>query len=208
MVRVTCSSIFCCPFNLPAAGRCEFVARPEAVRLNKDRDANFMEFQDLLSSIPQIGRVRWIGVRPARIEPLKVLSAVGIDVQHGLSGDRFDGGAGKSRQVTLIQFEHLQAMASILGRDSIDPGLLRRNIVVSGINLQSLKNQYFQIGTAILFGTGDCAPCRRMEENLGPGGYNAMRGHGGLTARVHQSGRICVGDSVSLLDAAEVQNSN
>ena len=167
-----------------------------------------MEYQDLLSSIPQVGQVRWIGVRPARIQPLTVVNEVAVDEQCGLSGDRFDGGANKSRQVTLIQFEHLQAMADILGRQPIDPGLLRRNIVVSGINLQSLKDQYFQIGSAILWGTGDCAPCRRMEENLGPGGYNAMRGHGGLTARVHQSGTIRVGDRVVALPATVVQQAD
>ena len=165
-----------------------------------------MEYQDLLSSIPQIGQVRWIGVRPARKQSLIVVSEVDVDEQHGMSGDRFDGGASKSRQVTLIQFEHLRAMAEILQRADIDPGLLRRNIVVSGINLQSLKNQYFQIGSAILFGTGDCDPCRRMEENLGPGGFNAMRGHGGITARVHQSGILRVGDRVAALPATVIKN--
>ena len=163
-----------------------------------------MEYPELLSSIPQIGRVEWIGVRPARRSKLIVLDEVDADVERGLQGDRFDGGDSKTRQVTLIQFEHLNAMAGILQRPPIDPGLLRRNIVVAGINLQSLKNQYFQIGSAILLGTGDCAPCNRMEENLGPGGYNAMRGHGGITARVHQSGRIRLGDPVALFRQAAV----
>jgi len=157
-----------------------------------------MEFKELLSAIPQIGQVRWIGVRPARLEPLTVVNEVLVDEQQGLSGDRYDGGKNKKRQVTLIQYEHLRAMAEILGHAEIDPELLRRNIVISGINLQSLKNQYFQIGSAVLFGTGDCDPCSRMEENLGPGGYNAMRGHGGITARVHRSGQIRIGDEVAL----------
>ena len=91
-------------------------------------------------------------------------------------------------------------MAKILKTEEpIDPALLRRNIVVSGINLTSLRKQQFQIGEAILEGTGDCAPCSRMEENLGPGGYNAMRGHGGLTARVIQGGAVKKGDRVSLV---------
>lgn len=162
-----------------------------------------MEYQDLLSTIPQIGEVRWIGVRSARLVPLTVLNQVDVDEHDGLAGDRFDGGTSKTRQVTLIQFEHIRAMAEMLGRKEIDPGLLRRNIVVSGINLQSLKDRYFQIGSTILFGTGDCAPCRRMEENLGPGGFNAMRGHGGITARVHRSGSICIGDAVTFLPQLE-----
>ena len=85
---------------------------------------------------------------------------------------------------------HLQVVAKILGKSEIDPGWTRRNLVVSGINLLSLKHQSFQIGEAVLQTTGICAPCSRMEENLGPGGYNAMRGHGGITAKVLQPGEI------------------
>jgi MOSC domain-containing protein YiiM len=83
-----------------------------------------------------------------------------------------------------------------LHRDATPPELTRRNIVVSGINLLALKDRRFQIGGAVLEATGPCEPCSRMEENLGPGGYNAMRGHGGITARVVEEGTIRVGDEV------------
>ena len=153
---------------------------------------------EILKTMPQVGTIQWIGVRPARREPLRVVQAAEIGDQ-GLEGDRFNGPSGAPRMVTLIQQEHIEAMASILATDSIDPGLLRRNIVVSGINLAALKQNQFRIGNAVLFGTGNCAPCSRMEENLGPGGYNAMRGHGGITARVVSGGQIRTGDPVSLL---------
>ena len=89
-------------------------------------------------------------------------------------------------------------MARILGKSEIPPELLRRNIVVSGINLLALKHQQFQVGEVLLETTGICAPCSRMEENLGAGGYSSMRGHGGITAKIIQGGQIKIGDVVKL----------
>ena len=158
--------------------------------------------KDLFQSVPQVGCVEWIGLRPARREPLIVVPQVTVDSETGLDGDRYDGKPGGKRMVTLIQAEHLAAVAQILGQSSVDPGLLRRNIVVSGINLLSLNapglELEFEIGSARLKMTGNCHPCSRMEENLGPGGYAAMRGHGGITSTVIRSGKICLGDSVQL----------
>lgn len=153
--------------------------------------------KELLKTIPQVGAVEFISIRPARrAMPIEVDEVTANE--KGLVGDHFNSSFSDKRAVTLIQFEHLEAVAGILQKD-IDPLLTRRNIVVSGINLLSLKNMQFQIGEAILEGTGECHPCSRMEENFGPGGYNAMRGHGGLTARVIQGGKIKTGDEVRFL---------
>lgn len=113
---------------------------------------------------------------------------------NGLTGDRRDS-PGK-RAVSLIQWEHLAVIASLMGREAVAPALLRRNIVVSGINLLGLRKAEFRVGGAVLRGTGLCAPCSRMEETLGAGGYTAMRGHGGITAEVVAEGRVGVGDDV------------
>jgi MOSC domain-containing protein YiiM len=93
-----------------------------------------------------------------------------------------------------MQAEHLTAISGYLGRDPIDPALLRRNILVRGNNLYALKDRTLRLGSALLLTTGECHPCSRMEENLGPGGYNAVRGHGGVTARIIAAGRVRLGD--------------
>ena len=63
----------------------------------------------------------------------------------------------------------------MLDRPPIAPELTRRNIVVAGINLWILQSCVFEIGGALLEGSGPCPLCERMEENLGAGGYSAMR---------------------------------
>ena len=152
----------------------------------------------LLNSLPQTGTVVWIGVRPARRAELVPVETVRAETESGLEGDHYQGKLTGKRQVTLINAEHLVAIASMLGRPEVSPSLLRRNIVVKGISLLALKDKTFRIGEAVLETTGECHPCSRMEENLGPGGYNAVRGHGGITARVVEGGMIRVGDRVGV----------
>jgi MOSC domain-containing protein YiiM len=155
--------------------------------------------QALLNSLPQTGEVLWIGLRTGQRQPVEVVEGAEAVPGNGLVGDRFRGrGEESKRQVTLIQAEHLAAVGSFLGSGPIDPALLRRNIVVSGLNLLALKDKRFRIGDAVLEYTGQCHPCSRMEETLGPGGYNAMRGHGGITARVIEGGLMRVGDGVGM----------
>ncbi len=152
---------------------------------------------DLRSTLPQTGVVEWIGVRPARRETMREVESITVDTDSGLEGDRYSK-AGGNRQVTLIQGEHLDGLASMLAIDPVKPATLRRNIVVRGINLLALKEKRFRVGDAVLEYTGLCHPCSHMEEALGPGGYNAMRGHGGITATVVSGGDVSIGDTVSV----------
>lgn len=159
---------------------------------------------ELLKSLPQVGKVEWIGLRSERRVNLTEVETAEITIENGLVKDHYRRKRGR-RQITLIQAEHLQAVAGMLQKEmAISPFLTRRNIVVSGLNLNALKNQLFSIGSSVILeGTGYCHPCSRMEENLGPGGYNAMRGHGGITARVIQGGIIQKGDTVIFIEKKE-----
>jgi len=157
--------------------------------------------------LPQQGRVEWIGISENRRSSIQSCDQVQIEVGRGIVGDHHaNGQPDGDRQVTLIQHEHLQTLGGLLGQsaqDPIDPALLRRNVVVSGINLLALKDRIFRIGNDVeLQGTGLCVPCSRMEENLGAGGYNAMRGHGGITAKVLNAGAIRLGDPLRTVDPA------
>jgi MOSC domain-containing protein YiiM len=150
----------------------------------------------LLDAPMRPGVVEWIGVRPGRREAMEVRDGAALDPEGGLAGDRYQG-RGRARQVTLIGAEDLAAIASFLGSATIAPELVRRNVVVRGINLLALKGRLVRLGTAVLEITGECHPCSRMEAALGPGGYNAMRGRGGVTAAVHAAGAVALGDRLA-----------
>lgn len=158
-------------------------------------------FKELQGNFRQAGKVAWIGLRPARKAPLHTVESTTAYKGQGLQGDRIVQLEKPSefRQVTFIMAEHLATAASALGLPAIDPGLVRRNIVTQGINLMALKEKRFQIGEAVFRLTLPCVPCSRMEENLGPGGYNAMRGHGGFCGVILQTGEIKIGDPIVAL---------
>ncbi|MBN8900250.1 MAG: MOSC domain-containing protein, partial [Rhodospirillales bacterium] len=144
----------------------------------------------LMAAPMRAGTVTWIGVRPdRRVAPVPV-GMVSADPETGLEGDHYRSRGQRTRQVTLVQAEHLPAIASYLSVRDVAPESLRRNLVVSGINLLALVGRRFRVGDAVLEGTGACHPCSRMEETFGPGGYNAVRGHGGITARIVGAGLI------------------
>jgi MOSC domain-containing protein YiiM len=155
------------------------------------------DLKALMHRFPRTGRLEWIGLRPRYRAALDAVDTADAIHDHGLMGDHGASRPGGKRQVTLIQSEHLVAVAQLIGQETVDPAYLRRNLVVSGINLLALRDREFCIGEVVLLGTGPCAPCSRMEEALGVGGFNAMRGHGGITAKIIRGGALRVGDSVS-----------
>lgn len=141
----------------------------------------------------RVGRLDWIGVRPARRASMLVQDHVLI-AKDGAQGDH---GTGGKKAVTLLQAEHLPVIASLAGLPVVPPDLLRRNLLISGVNLYALRRAQLRVGDAVLLIEGPCPPCSRMEEMLGHGGYNAMRGHGGWYASVVQTGLVRIGDRVA-----------
>jgi MOSC domain-containing protein YiiM len=164
-----------------------------------------------LNAPPHIsGHVEALIVRGPTREPARHIEATVALAKIGLADDRL-GKKGEAelstRQVTLIQAEHLPVIAQLAhlaNGATVDPMRLRRNIVVSGINLLALRNAKIHVGDAELEVVGPCAPCSRMEEEVGPGAYAAMRGHGGMTARVITTGTIRVGDEVLAVAPAQM----
>jgi len=162
----------------------------------------------LKTHFPHTGKIEWIGLRTKTNREITTVNSAELLVNHGLVGDKSAQKPGSKRQVTLIQAEYFPVMESF-AKKNILPKELRRNIVVSGINLSILLKHKLKINDAILEITGNCAPCKKMEETLGFGVFNMMRNHGGINAMVCNGGVINIGDEVSVCvddgDEASVQ---
>jgi MOSC domain-containing protein YiiM len=174
--------------------------------------------RDLITRIATRGRVQAIVIRPERDQPAITVDAAQAEPGLGLIGDRRartkrTDPVTRKRELTLIQAEHLPliaqwsnpGIAAESGAPHIDAARLRRNLVISGVNLLSMKSPFadlhleWQIGKDVLVEvTGPCDPCSKMEAELGRGGYTAMRGHGGVTAMIVAGGVIRVGDAVTI----------
>lgn len=157
-----------------------------------------LTIRTLRNRFPAAGRVESMCLRPRRGDPPLAVDRAYARAGIGLDGDHYRAADGR-RQVTLIQAEHLPVVARLMARPAIAAVDLRRNLTLAGINLAALRGARLRLGEVVVEITGPCHPCSRMEEILGHGGYNAMRGHGGMTGRIVESGWIAVGDAVRVV---------
>jgi MOSC domain-containing protein YiiM len=135
-----------------------------------------------------------IHLAPARRLPTKRVDAVEAEAGRGLVGDRYHGT--KHRHVTVQAAEALEAAAAELGV-SVDPGLTRRNITISGAEVPTTPGQRITIGDVELEVVRIAVPCRLMDDGIGPGASRALHGRGGVVLRLLTSGVIRVGDAVT-----------
>lgn len=134
-----------------------------------------------------------IHVAPATRLPTRSVPEVVAEAGKGLVGDRYHGT--KHRHVTVQSETGLAAAAADLGRP-VDPGLTRRNITVSGGDVPTTPGVRLRVGEALLEVVRVAAPCRLLDDTLGPGAQEALRRRAGTVFRVLESGTIRVGDAV------------
>jgi MOSC domain-containing protein YiiM len=149
------------------------------------------------------GTIQAIFVVPVGGEATQPVAEVMALAGCGLEGDRYCKRTGywtgvDECQATFIQAEHLDEIAETTGIGVMD-GQHRRNIVTSGIQLDSLRGRQFQVGEAVFEYDRPRPPCSYIEGLTQPGMTRALVGRGGICARVVRSGRIRIGDTILAL---------
>ena len=135
-----------------------------------------------------------IHVAPGRRLPTRSVDSVEAEAGVGLVGDRYHGT--KHRHVTVQALDDLEAATEALGRP-VDPALTRRNVTVDRGPLPTRPGERLQIGDVALEVVRIAAPCRLLDDDLGPGAMQALRSpRGGTVFRLLSSGTIRVGDEV------------
>jgi MOSC domain-containing protein YiiM len=129
--------------------------------------------------------------------PGKQLTVPVADVEcvagQGLRGDRFFGHQENYKgQVTFFSVEVYRGLCEHLNIHDKAPKILRRNVLTSGINLNSLVGKEFDLQGIRFAGVAECSPCFWMNEAFGPGAEDYLRGHGGLRARILTTGLLRV----------------
>ncbi len=115
---------------------------------------------------------------------------------HGIRGDRFyDYRDDYKGQITFFSFEVFEKLAQHFGLTNKSPGAARRNVVVSGVELNDLIGEEFSIQGVRLLGTAQCKPCYWMDQAIAPGAEEFLQGNGGLRAQILSDGVIAVGDA-------------
>src|SRR4030088_1792505 len=132
--------------------------------------------------------------------PLVEVQQIECVAGHGIRGDRFyDYRDDYKGQITFFSSEVFEKLTRHFGLTNKSAGVVRRNVVVSGVELSDLIGEEFSIQGVRLRGTAHCKPCYWMDQAIAPGTEEFLQGNGGLRAQILSDGVIAVGDAQLVL---------
>jgi len=151
------------------------------------------------------GRVEAIGIAATAEEPMRSVERARAIPGRGLEGDRHADGAGtfskpgsSGHDLTLIEAEAIAELGA--HGVELEPLAARRNLVVSGIDLDALIGRRFRVGSVECVGARRCEPCAHLERLTAPGVLRGLVHRGGLRADLLSGGAIAVGDEIVAAD--------
>lgn len=132
--------------------------------------------------------------KPRGTNPVESASSIDCEAGLGIVGDRYYGHRENYKgQITFFDWAVVLAARSKFTLPGLDPSVFRRNVLVEGLDLNSLVGETFSIQGVLFEGTEECAPCYWMDQAVAPGTEAFLLHQGGLRARILQSGRLLLG---------------
>lgn len=127
--------------------------------------------------------------QPAGQAPMTEVESVECVAGKGLRGDRFFGfKEDYNGQVTFFTHEMYERLCEQFQIMGVPPSVFRRNIITQGVDLNTLIGKEFEVQGVRFFGTQESAPCHWMNQAFAEGAEQAMKGYGGLRARILSDG--------------------
>ena len=127
--------------------------------------------------------------KPPGENPIIEVRQIECVAGRGLRGDRyFDFKQNYKGQITFFASETYEALGRELNVRGKPLSVFRRNVITSGIDLNELIGQVFQIQGVHFQGTEECRPCYWMDQAFAPGAADFLRGRGGLRAEILSDG--------------------
>jgi MOSC domain-containing protein YiiM len=132
--------------------------------------------------------------QPAGAYETRAMVEVECRAGHGIRGDRFwDHAEGYAGQITFFAWDIFVAAREKFSVPALSPGAFRRNVIIEGVDVNTLIGRRFSVGGVEFEGTVESKPCYWMEQAVAPGAEEWLRGHGGLRARILSDGPLAVG---------------
>lgn len=133
---------------------------------------------------------------PGRRLPTRSVAEAHAASGHGLTGDRYENA--RHRHLTIQSLEQLRAAGARWGAP-IDPGTTRRNVTLSHGEVPLAPGTRLDLGELQLEVVRVAAPCRILDDSVGPGAAEALRRRAGVVVRVLTGGTLRLGDELVLL---------
>jgi MOSC domain-containing protein YiiM len=134
--------------------------------------------------------------QPSGEHPIVFVPEVECIAGKGLVGDRyFDHKQDYKGQITFFAWETYEDLCRRFGITDKHPGVFRRNVITRGANLNFWIGREFEIQGVLFEGTQESAPCQWMNQSFCEGAEAAMKGRGGLRARILTDGLLRVDET-------------
>ena len=138
--------------------------------------------------------------KPAGENPTTEVKEIMCRAGHGVEGDRFfDYKQNYAGQITFFSWDIYQAVREKFGVPALSAGAFRRNVVIEGVDINGLIGRSFSLGGVEFEGTVESKPCYWMNQAVGPGVEEWLRGNGGLRAKILSDGPLAVGTTELVL---------